>query len=159
MDRKATGDVAYMSTPVIRKMVEEDIDKLLEIEKLCFATPWTRDSFLHELYENPYAVYYVMELDDKIIGYCGVWLVIDEAHITNIAIVPECRGNKFGNELFSHVLEQAKRSGAIQLSLEVRVSNVVAQKMYRKYGLIPGGIRKRYYTDNQEDALVMWVKL
>jgi len=148
-----------MTTPVVRTMVEEDIDTLVMIEEACFATPWTRQSFLHELHENPYANYFIMELDGIVIGYCGLWLVIDEAHITNIAIVPEYRGHKYGDLLFSAVVEKAKEAGAIQLSLEVRVSNVIAQKMYRKYGLIPGGIRKNYYTDNQEDALVMWVKL
>ncbi|QHE54178.1 ribosomal protein S18-alanine N-acetyltransferase [Pontibacillus sp. HMF3514] len=148
-----------MAPPVVRTMVEDDINTLLDIEEACFATPWTWDSFLYELKENPYATYYVMELDGVIIGYCGLWLIIDEAHITNIAIMPDYRGYKYGNFLFSHVLEKAREAGAIQLSLEVRVSNIVAQKMYRKYGLIPGEIRKRYYTDNQEDALVMWVKL
>jgi len=159
MDPEATGVIMKMAPPVVRTMVEDDINTLLDIEEACFATPWTWDSFLYELHENPYATYYVMELDGVIIGYCGLWLVIDEAHITNIAIMPEYRGHKYGDSLFSHVLEKAREAGAIQLSLEVRVSNIVAQKMYRKYGLIPGGIRKRYYTDNQEDALVMWVKL
>ena len=159
MDSKAAGDLKGMSTPTIRRFVDEDIDRLLEIEEACFETPWTWDSFNHELNENPYAIYYVLELDGVIIGYCGLWLVIDEAHITNIAVLPELRGNKYGELLFSHAIEKAKEAGAIQLSLEVRVSNLVAQKMYRKYGLIPGGIRKNYYTDNLEDALVMWVKL
>lgn len=140
-------------------MVYEDIDDVVEMEKICFTTPWTHDAFENELHENPYATYYVLELDDTIIGYCGLWVVIDEAHITNIAIRPEYRGKNLGDFLFNVVLNEAKDMGAIQLSLEVRVSNIVAQKMYRKYGLIPGGIRKNYYTDDQEDAVVMWVKL
>ncbi|KGP72701.1 ribosomal protein S18-alanine N-acetyltransferase [Pontibacillus yanchengensis] len=148
-----------MSNAIVRRMVDEDIDSILTIEEQCFATPWTRDAFDHELHDNPYALYYVIEIEGTIIGYCGLWLIIDEAHVTNIAILPSYRGKRLGNALFNAVLTHARQLGAIQLSLEVRVSNVVAQKMYRRFGLIPGGIRKNYYTDNHEDALVMWVKL
>ncbi len=140
-------------------MTDEDLEDVLEIEHASFATPWSRDSFNHELHDNPYAAYYVIVLDDQIVGYCGLWVIIDEAHITNIAILPEFRGYRLGKTLFQYVLQEAKRIGSVQLSLEVRVSNVTAQKMYRQFGLVPGGIRKNYYTDNQEDALVMWVKL
>ncbi|MCD5325938.1 ribosomal protein S18-alanine N-acetyltransferase [Pontibacillus sp. HN14] len=140
-------------------MTEEDIDTVLELEKACFATPWTRDAFEHELQDNPYATYFVLEFDGELVGYCGLWVIIDEAHITNIAILPEYRGKKLGESLFQVVMEKARLVGAMQLSLEVRVSNIVAQRLYRKFGLVPGGIRKNYYTDNQEDAVVMWVKL
>ncbi|GGD22806.1 alanine acetyltransferase [Pontibacillus chungwhensis BH030062] len=148
-----------MSKAIVRQMTEEDIDRVLQLEEACFATPWTRDAFEHELQDNPYAVYYVLEFEGVLVGYCGLWVIIDEAHITNIAILPEYRGMKLGQALFEVVMEKARLVGAIQLSLEVRVSNIVAQRLYRKYGLVPGGIRKNYYTDNQEDAVVMWVKL
>ena len=141
----------------IRRMEVHDVPQVLEVERASFTTPWTTDIFYHELTDNMHAQYYVVVLDDRIVGYAGMWVVIDEAQITNIAILPDFRGHKLGEKLFQHVLLTAVKLGAIRLSLEVRKSNIVAQKMYRKFGLVPGGIRKNYYTDNQEDAIVMWV--
>ena len=92
-----------------------------------------------------------------VIGYCGVWIVIDEAHITNIALLPEYRGRKLGEALLRKIIEVAIERGAKTMTLEVRMSNMIAQSLYRKLGFQGGAIRKRYYTDNQEDALVMWV--
>jgi len=142
----------------IREMGLQDVPQVAEVEKACFTNPWIIDIYYQELNENRYAKYFVIEWDEKIIGYAGMWLVIDEAQITNIAVHPDFRGKKLGEKLFQHVLLTAIQLGATQLSLEVRKSNVVAQKMYHKFGLVPGGIRKNYYTDNQEDAIVMWVK-
>lgn len=148
-----------MTNLKIRPMELKDIPHVLEVEKATFSVPWTTDIFNHELTDNQHAYYYVVELDERIIGYSGMWIVIDEAQITNIAILPEFRGKKIGESLFFHMMQTALRLGTVQLSLEVRVSNIIAQKLYRKFGLTPGGIRKNYYTDNQEDALVMWVNL
>ena len=148
-----------MGELVIRKMEVVDVDQVLEVERATFATPWTTDVFYQELVDNQHAHYFVMELDRQIIGYVGMWIVLDEAQITNIAVLPSFRGHKFGEKLFGYTIQQAMIVGVTGLSLEVRVSNLVAQKMYRKFGLVPGGIRKNYYTDNQEDAVVMWVKL
>ena len=143
----------------IRRMTSEDVRAVMDVEKASFSVPWTEETFQKEMDDNPYAYYYVAEKDGEIIGYCGLWLIIDEAHVTNIAIHPDYRGNKYGERLFRHTCKEAINHGAIQLSLEVRVSNTAAQHMYRKFGMVPGGIRKRYYTDNGEDALVMWVGL
>ncbi|MEQ6391277.1 ribosomal protein S18-alanine N-acetyltransferase [Bacillaceae bacterium S4-13-58] len=148
-----------MDQIVLREMELEDVDQVHNIEELSFATPWSKEAFINEIEQNKFATYIVLELEGVIVGYCGIWLVIDEAHITNIAILPEFRGKKLGEFLFKHVIDFAKKKGATLLSLEVRVSNIVAQKLYRKFGLIPGGIRKNYYVDNQEDAVVMWVNL
>ncbi|QAS52434.1 ribosomal protein S18-alanine N-acetyltransferase [Halobacillus litoralis] len=144
---------------LIRRMTQEDVGAVMVVERASFAVPWTVETFRKEVDDNPYAFYYVIEKDGEIIGYCGLWLIIDEANITNIAIHPEHRGHKYGERLFQHTCKEAIEHGAIQLSLEVRVSNTAAQHMYRKFGLVPGGIRKRYYSDNGEDALVMWVGL
>ncbi|RWZ50109.1 ribosomal-protein-alanine N-acetyltransferase [Halobacillus fulvus] len=143
----------------IRKMVLSDVQAVMDVEKASFPEPWGEETFVKEVEENPYAHYYVIETDGRVCGYCGLWLIIDEAHVTNIAIHPDERGNKYGEQLFRHACQQAVENGAIQLSLEVRVSNTAAQHMYRKFGLVPGGIRKNYYSDNGEDALVMWVGL
>ncbi|NAP01262.1 ribosomal-protein-alanine N-acetyltransferase, partial [Halomonas sp. MG34] len=95
----------------------------------------------------------------RIVRYVCTWVVLEDAQVTNIAIMPELRGNKLGEKLFRYMLLQIKLIGATRLSLEVRESNIPAQKLYRKFGLVPGGIRKNYYTDNQEDAIVMWVNI
>ncbi|WP_226586024.1 ribosomal protein S18-alanine N-acetyltransferase [Halobacillus litoralis] len=144
---------------IIRRMTKEDVHSVMEVEAASFPVPWSSDTFAKEMQDNPHAYYYVVEKEDKIIGYCGLWLIIDEAHITNIAIHPDYRGLKYGERLFRHTCKKAIENGAIKLSLEVRVSNTAAQHMYRKFGMVPGGIRKRYYSDNGEDALVMWVGL
>ncbi|MGD6818320.1 ribosomal protein S18-alanine N-acetyltransferase [Metabacillus sp. 84] len=143
----------------IRAMRVEDIDSVYEIETKSFATPWNKESFYNEVAHNLFATYLVAEHDHKVIGYCGIWLIVDEAQITNIAILPEYRGNGFGETLLKKAMKEAKKRGARQLSLEVRLSNYPAQELYKKLGFRPGGIRKQYYTDNLEDALVMWVML
>ncbi|WP_088014996.1 ribosomal protein S18-alanine N-acetyltransferase [Gottfriedia acidiceleris] len=148
-----------ISSVAFRKMKEEDLDQIVEIEKKSFPTPWTYEAFYNELYSNQFANYVVAEVDEKIIGYCGLWVVIDEGHITNIAILPDYRGVGLGEKLLRAVMETAKNLGADTLTLEVRVSNHVAKGLYRKLGFQDGGIRKSYYTDNFEDALVMWVNL
>nr|WP_239454391.1 ribosomal protein S18-alanine N-acetyltransferase [Bacillus suaedaesalsae] len=140
-------------------MKVEDIDDILKIEHSSFATPWSAEAFYSEIVNNPYASYVVMQDSDEIIGYCGLWVVLEDAHITNVAVLPEYRGRKLGEALMSQALELAKALGANHVSLEVRVSNEVAQRLYRKLGFQNGGIRKRYYTDNNEDALVMWVNI
>jgi len=142
-----------------RFMTIQDLDRIVEIEQRSFTLPWSRSSFHQELTNNPYARYIVMEHDGQIIGYCGMWLVMDEAHITNIAVLPEFRGKKLGEALMKQAMALAREEGAKTMTLEVRVSNIVAQSLYRKLGFLNGGIRKRYYSDNQEDALVMWVNL
>lgn len=142
-----------------RKMTTDDIAQIVAIEEASFTTPWTADAFYREITTNEYAHYVVIEKNDAVIGYCGLWIIIDESHITNIAILPEYRGQKLGDALLKEVINQAKEIGAKTMTLEVRVSNEVAKKLYRKYGFQNGGIRKRYYTDNYEDGLVMWVNI
>ncbi|WAA12570.1 ribosomal protein S18-alanine N-acetyltransferase [Fervidibacillus halotolerans] len=145
--------------PTFRILTIEDIDAILHIETSSFSSPWTKEAFVRELTMNPYAIYIGAELDGKIVGYGGTWIIIDEAHITNIAVLPEFRGKKIGEQLLMKMLETMMVKGAKRATLEVRVSNTVAQNLYRKFGFVNGGIRKGYYSDNQEDALVMWVNL
>lgn len=148
-----------MGQVMIRKMEIEDVVQVLEVERASFPTPWTTDIFYQEIVDNKHAHYYVIEVDKKIVGYVGMWIVIDDAQITNIAISPEYRGKHYGERLFQFVIQLLLSLNVKRLSLEVRVSNIVAQKLYRKFGLVPGGIRKNYYTDNGEDAIVMWINL
>ncbi|EDL62594.1 ribosomal protein S18-alanine N-acetyltransferase [Bacillus sp. SG-1] len=147
-----------MSDYTIRLMNTEDLDQVMEVESNSFSIPWSRDAFFNEIETNHFATYIVIEEGGKVIGYCGVWIIVDEAHITNIAVLPSYRGQGLGDKLMRSMIEIAKEMGARTMTLEVRVSNTPAQSLYRKFGFQEGGIRKNYYSDNQEDALVMWVK-
>lgn len=142
-----------------RMMTLSDVDAVLGVEQAVFNHPWTRDAFDNELQNNRFALYLVAELGTKIIGYCGMWVVFEDSHITNIAILPEYRGLKVGETLMRKAMILARMKQATSMSLEVRVSNHIAQGLYQKLGFQNGGIRKRYYTDNHEDAQVMWVTL
>ena len=143
-----------------RKMTPDDVEAVYAIELATFPSPWTLDSFHYEMRENQFAHYTVAVNDaGKIIGFCGMWIVIDSAQITNVAVLPEARGLGIGEALMREAMKVAKEGGADIMSLEVRVTNTVAQNLYRKLEFQDGGIRKGYYTDNGEDALVMWVNL
>ena len=146
-------------TITFRNMTVDDLDQVMEVEVNSFTIPWSREAFFNELTKNQFARYLIVEVDQKVVGYCGVWIIIDEAHITNIALLPEYRGLKLGEALMGKVMELAREMGALRVTLEVRVSNERAQNLYRKFGFEEGAIRKQYYTDNMEDALVMWVNL
>ncbi len=142
-----------------RKMTLEDIDQVLKIEEEAFPTPWTREAFEHEMTTNLYSYYIVAETEDKIIvGYCGMWLVLDESHITNVAVSKQMRGYKIGEGLMREAFRVVQEQSVVLMTLEVRVSNDIAKNLYYKLGFQDGGIRKNYYTDTQEDALVMWVE-
>ncbi len=143
----------------IRKMKKEDIEEVYQIECQSFSAPWTKESLYYELEQNLFAKYIVVELENQVIGYCGLWVIMDDAQITNIAVHPKFRGQKIGEALLRFAIQLSREMNAKKLSLEVRISNHIAQSLYKKVGFEPGGIRKRYYTDNQEDALVMWVNL
>nr|WP_240730347.1 tRNA (adenosine(37)-N6)-threonylcarbamoyltransferase complex dimerization subunit type 1 TsaB [Geobacillus kaustophilus] len=157
---KQKGERERMGINVqFRPMTIHDIDEVVQVERASFTSPWSRESFYNELMYNRYAKYIVMVYNGRIIGYGGMWLVIDEAHVTNVAVLPQFRGQKLGEALMRRLMDMARQHGAATMTLEVRVSNHVAQSLYRKLGFRNGGIRKRYYPDNFEDALVMWVKL
>jgi ribosomal-protein-alanine N-acetyltransferase len=142
-----------------RPMALTDLDRIMEIEHLCFTMPWSRDAFVAELTQNHFAHYLVVEKDGQVIGYGGMWLILDEAHVTNIAIHPEQRGKGYGEELLRRMMALSIARGGTAMTLEVRVSNLPAQRLYEKMGFVSHGIRKGYYTDNNEDALIMWVEL
>ncbi|MBM4765374.1 ribosomal protein S18-alanine N-acetyltransferase [Bacillus sp. B15-48] len=146
-------------TIAFRHMELADIERILEIETQSFTTPWSKEAFNNELTNNKFAFYTVIEVDNQVVGYCGSWVIIDEVHITNIAILPDYRGMKLGEALLCKVMDSVREIGAKTMTLEVRVSNTIAQSLYKKLGFQEGAIRKNYYTDNIEDALVMWVNL
>jgi len=137
----------------------EYLDGVLAIEKVSFPTPWSRSSYLNEIYNNNFAYYYVALAGQKVIGYAGLWIIVEEAHITNIAVHPDYRGRCLGKTLLKVLMEEAAYLGADRITLEVRASNWIAQRLYERMGFVCAGIRKGYYSDNQEDAYIMWKHL
>ncbi|WP_336776314.1 ribosomal protein S18-alanine N-acetyltransferase [Paenibacillus sp. MMO-58] len=148
-----------LSDLVFRSMTKLDIPYIVAIEHEAFATPWTPEAFQNELTSNMFARYMVMEHDGQIIGYGGMWVIVDEAHVTNIAVRADHRGQGLGERLLTELQRTAAFFGANKMTLEVRVSNEIAQGLYRKLGFKPSGIRPAYYSDNNEDALIMWADL
>ncbi len=143
---------------VIRPMTKDDVDDVYKVEEDCFVDPWSKESIRKEL-KNDLARYLVAEIDGEIVGYVGVWFVVDEGHITNVAVHSNYRGKKIGDKLVKEMVELCRQSNIVAMTLEVRVSNIVAQNLYKKYGFKMGGIRKEYYSDNKEDAIIMWNQL
>lgn len=144
-----------MNECTIRRMTINDVDAVAAIEAATFPTPWSRDAFVQEITKNAVARYLVAELDGKVIGFAGAWLIIDESHITNIAISEAYRGQGYGRLLTEALMQYLSNMGASYATLEVRVSNTRAQKLYESVGFITLGKRKRYYEDNGEDAYLM----
>src|SRR3972149_5183660 len=140
----------------VATMTAADIPTVLEIERRSFPTPWPRDAYTHELDHNRTAVYLVARREEAIVGFAGMWVVMDEGHITTIAVDPPARGQGIGERLLIALIDRASERGARWIQLEVRRSNVAAQNLYRKYGFRDVGVRRHYYSDNGEDALVMW---
>ena len=140
----------------IRAMDLNDIDMVVAVEEQAFSVPWSRAAFETELDENELAHYLVAEVDGVVVGYCGMWIILDEAHLTNVAVLSEHRGKGIGHSLLTTLMGYAKVRGATCMTLEVRRSNTAAQRLYRRLGFIPRGLRRQYYTDTQEDALIMW---
>ena len=135
-------------------MTAADVDAVCAIEEATFARPWSRASIENEL-TNSCARDVVLRRGGETVGYAGMWLVIDEAHVTNVAIRKDLRGQGLGEKLMRALIQLAADRGMIWMTLEVRRSNAAAQGLYRKLGFVDVGWRKRYYEDNGEDALLM----
>jgi len=140
----------------IRDMKESDLDRIMEIEEKSFNPPWSREAFLLELTKNLLAKYIVAEVDGVVVGYGGIWFIIDEGHVTNIAVDENYRGMGIGSKILEGLIQLCIDRNITAMTLEVRKSNIVAQSLYKKYGFKECGIRKGYYHDNNEDAIIMW---
>ena len=140
----------------IAPMSASDIPDVLRIERTSFTTTWPSDAFYNELTTNKLAHYYVGRVGGKIVAYGGIWVIFEDSHVTTIAVDPQYRGKKYGEVMLIKLIEEAIERGAAWMTLEVRESNVAAQQLYRKYGFTTVTTRKGYYSDNNENALVMW---
>ncbi|MDP4098922.1 ribosomal protein S18-alanine N-acetyltransferase [Paenibacillus sp. P96] len=151
--KRLAGELSF------RLMTMDDLPDVMVIEHESFTLPWTREAFRNELANNHFAKYMMMELDGEPIGYAGMWTIMDEAHVTNIAIREAYRGCGLGERLLDELMRTAAYVGMKRMTLEVRVSNSVARNLYEKKGFEAAGLRKGYYSDNHEDALIMWADL
>ena len=140
----------------IRQANENDVKLITELEKTCFSTPWSEQSFFEEITRNELARYAVAEVGEQIIGYAGLWLVTDEGHITNVAVHPDFRRKGIARALVSSLIKTSLREGADKFTLEVRASNAEAISLYKSLDFFECGIRREYYDDDGEDALIMW---
>ena len=140
---------------VIEAMRLEDLDEIQRIEQASFTTPWPPNAYRSELTTNRLASYLVARAEGRIVAYGGMWLMVDEAHITTFAVHPAWRRQRIGERLLIAFLDLARDRHAREATLEVRLSNLGARRLYEKYGFRPVGLRPRYYSDNHEDALIM----
>jgi len=137
-------------------MRRRHLRSVLRIEAQVYPRPWSLPLFMSELNLRSSRVYYVARVGGIVVGYCGLMLVEDDAHITNIAVDPAWHRHQIGTRLMLNAARQAAARGATRLTLEVRMSNRAAQAMYRTFGFEPAGVRKNYYAESREDALIMW---
>ena len=140
----------------VRPMLADDLDGVMAVEQGAFHTPWSRSAFEEELAQNRLARYLVALDGDKIVGYAGTWLVITEAHVTNVAVHNDRRREGIGRFLMEALMKLAREEGMGSMTLEVRVSNEAARALYQQLGFVSAGIRKNYYSETKEDALILW---
>jgi ribosomal-protein-alanine N-acetyltransferase len=148
-------DARRSLTPVIEPMTLDDLPAVRAIERASFTTPWPDDAYRSELQTNRLATYVVARAGEEVVGFAGLWLMVDEAHITTFAVHPAWRRRRIGERLLVALLDVAIARQAREATLEVRLSNVAARRLYEKYGFRPVGLRPRYYSDDGEDALIM----
>jgi ribosomal-protein-alanine N-acetyltransferase len=140
----------------IRPADENDVKPITDMDKICFDLPWSETSFFEEITGNSIAKYIVAEIAGKIVGYAGIWIILDEGHITNVAVHPQFRRQGIAKALVSALIEISEAAGVKVYTLEVRASNKSAVSLYKYFNFEECGIRKEYYEDNNEDAIIMW---
>jgi ribosomal-protein-alanine N-acetyltransferase len=141
-------------------VLERDLDGILAVDAASFSNPWTREMFTWEARNSDVARLHVYRgTDGAVIGYCATWLIFDELHINNLAVLPAWRRRGVAGELLQFALARAVAEGARRATLEVRASNLPARRLYERFGFRPAGVRKGYYTNPAEDALILWCEL
>lgn len=152
LDRRAQRPSRFS----IRPMAASDITAVARVERASFSTVWPSDAFYNELSTNKLAHYFVGLFEDRVVAYGGVWVIVEDSHVTTLAVDPPYRGRRFGEVLLLRLIDEAIERGAAWMTLEVRESNTVAQRLYRKYGFTTVTMRSGYYSDDNESALIMW---
>ena len=144
-----------MAEPVLRRMTISDVPAVHRLEQAIFSMPWSEKDFVYEMTENKVARYLVIEETGEIIAFAGAHIILDQAHVTNIAVRQDCRGRGLGRMITRALMQYASNLGAEYLTLEVRQSNVTAQNLYKSLSFVKVNVRKRYYEDTGEDAWLM----
>ena len=140
----------------IEPMRRRDLKNVIAIERRIFPSPWSIGLYMSEIAQPATRAYYVASVDSELVGYAGMMVVVGEAHVTNIGVAPEWQRHGIGGRLLLQLAREARRRSAQHMTLEVRVSNTGAQALYQEFGFAPAGVRKNYYAEVHEDALVMW---
>ncbi len=144
---------------LIRAMSLDDVDSVHDLELQCFRSAWSKDAFISELSTNLLARYFVAEIDGEVVGYIGYWKVLEEGHITVVSVSPSNRGQGIAKALIQKMVDDAKENYLERLTLEVRESNLPARNLYSGCGFYEVGVRKKYYIDNNEDAVIMFLEV
>jgi ribosomal-protein-alanine N-acetyltransferase len=160
MSVAADAQCGMSAPPALRRMRAADAPAMLAIERAAFDLGWPSTAFEREVLENQMARYVVLEgaadgAVSGLLGFAGLWLMFDEAHVVTVAVLPECRGRGFGRLLVHGLVEMARSEEMSVATLECRVSNAAARALYGRYGFYEVGLRKKYYSDNHEDAVIM----
>lgn len=143
----------------IQSMQKSEVDEVLKIEEQAYGDHhWSKDSFYGELSNNLAYYYSAFDTQGNLVGYAGAWQILDEAHITTIAVKPEFKRKKIGEALLNKIIQDCYKNEIKYITLEVRASNIPAISLYEKYGFKSLGTRKGYYQNNNEDALIMWTE-
>jgi ribosomal-protein-alanine N-acetyltransferase len=159
IERPDPGGLSSLFPPgwSVTTLGESDLEEVLEVETASFANPWTRDMFLKELRNVSVSYGYVLRTPEgRVVAFCTIWIVVDEIHINNIAVLPAYRGRGLGRALLVSILRLWSGLGASRATLEVRRSNEVAINLYMALGFRVAGTRKNYYSEPVEDALILW---
>ena len=143
----------------IRRLTAEDLDAVMDIEEHSFSQCWSRGAYEHEFTDNPIGHFFGLFADDSLLAYGGYWQIMDEGHIANIAVAEKYRRAGLGETLTRYLMADCQSNGGKRMTLEVRRGNSGAIRLYQKLGFVGAGYRPGYYTNNQEDALIMWVEL
>ena len=146
-----------MSWTIDRTLSEGDLDEIVAIEKASFSNPWTREMYLRELQNPDVSFLYALRVTEHgIVAFCSFWLILDEAHINNLAVRPEFQGRGLGTAILEHAIQAEANRGADRATLEVRRSNAPARRLYERLGFEVAATRPNYYVSPSEDALILW---
>lgn len=156
---RATADPPGVPVPVtITQMKRKHVRDVLAVERLVYPRPWSAALFFSELAQKSSRSYLVAAMQDEIVGYGGLMCHLDEGHITTLAVHPDVQRHQIGSRILYLLTAEARERAMRTLALEVRVANWPAQRLYSWFGFRPVGIRRNYYAETGEDALIMWIE-
>ena len=145
-----------MAQLIIRQAEEKDILAIEGLEQVCFSDPWSYESLEHDILNNKLSFYIVAEVEGVVCGYVGIWNIVDEGHITNVAVSPDYRRKHIASNMLDVLIASCEEAGVERFTLEVRAGNEPAKALYAGKGFKEISVRKGYYQDNGEDAIIMW---